>query len=239
MTIPLAKRLRAGIPAKSVGAFSHGWTLFRHAITMSLLTSAFAVAWQLVSPLLHRADVRQQPVLATEFQAQHTAMQSVMEIEQAHLFGQATVTGNIGGPVVSVESLSVEGILYADDANDSVAMLSANGQTLLVRVGTDLPTGGKVTAISPDSVEVTGPDGISDLPLDIRQADTGQRIASLRLDGASQAEAAIAGSEPPQLPVQSPGEPAVHVTLMPTHFQSLGALRGRKTPDHFGAIKPP
>ena len=72
----------------------------------------------------------------------------------AHLFGQVPISTR----VVSTAPLSitVDGIVYASQSDDSQAVLTFNGKTALFHVGQALPDGETVSAIGATDIELTG-----------------------------------------------------------------------------------
>lgn len=73
-------------------------------------------------------------------------------IVAAHLFGQApTLTS---APVVAPSSITVDGIVYSTQADDSEAVLTLNAETDIYKVGASLPDGEKVIAIDPGDVQL-------------------------------------------------------------------------------------
>ncbi|MGE5624586.1 MAG: hypothetical protein ACM3ZT_03460 [Bacillota bacterium] len=142
----------------------------------------------------------------------------------------------------------MEGILYADNDQDSLAMLSVNGQFVAARVGTRLVSGDTVSRILPEEVDLISGGATRPLGLDIKRADTNQRIqsASLDTDGKITEVAPEATSSSPQVSATTvPLAPSVNIVrteqaaVVQPHFKPLGALRGHKASAKFANIKPP
>lgn len=73
-------------------------------------------------------------------------------IVAAHLFGQAATSTSVS--VVAASSITVDGIVYSTQADDSQAVLTLNAKTDIYKVGASLPDGEKVVAIDPSDVQL-------------------------------------------------------------------------------------
>lgn len=75
-------------------------------------------------------------------------------IVAAHLFGQVPVSTRVVNPAAL--SITVDGIVYDSQSDDSQAVLTLNGKTALFQVGQALPDGETVSAIGATDIELTG-----------------------------------------------------------------------------------
>lgn len=73
-------------------------------------------------------------------------------IVAAHLFGQAVA--HTSAPALTAQSISVNGIVYSTQADDSQAVLTVNGKTDLYKVGASLSDGEKLVAIDPGDIQL-------------------------------------------------------------------------------------
>ena len=73
-------------------------------------------------------------------------------IVAAHLFGQAPTLTSVSA--VAASSITVDGIVYSTQAEDSEAVLTLNAKTDIYKVGASLPDGEKVVAIDAGDVQL-------------------------------------------------------------------------------------
>ena len=224
----------------------HGVTAARWAVSSVLLAVAIMLTWQLLSPLVRRAPAAQGDAQSAMAHASPARPRSVLiaDIQDAHLFGDASA-GPATVPVSTVSgSVSVTGIVYSTQEQDSVALLSVAGSAVVSHVGTQLATGQTVTGIHPDRIELRGRDGLVSLLLDIKQADPNQRIspgqfASVSVGGdAADAELGAPGSQP-AIVQNTSAVPSLNVGLVPTHFVSLKSIRGAHAARRFSGVDMP
>ncbi|MGH8413288.1 MAG: type II secretion system protein N [Gammaproteobacteria bacterium] len=163
----------------------------------------------------------------------------------AHLFGVPLTTT---APVASASSIKVNGILYSSLAQDAAAILTFDNQQIIAHQGTQLPDGDSVTTIKADRVILNENGQAVAVMLDIKMADLNAHFTPNQF-------AKSGGTDLSQLssPAQSSGQddyPGIaipeansmtraHPSLMPTHFQSLGSLRGGQAMQHFNKLHPP
>jgi|HubBroStandDraft_5_1064220.scaffolds.fasta_scaffold120324_1 hypothetical protein len=212
----------------------HGITTARWAVSAVLLAVAIMLSCQLLAPLIHRTQGTQtdaQTAMARVSPARPRAV-LIADIQDAHIFGDADASPATAPVVTSDGSVTVTGIIYSTEEQDSVALLSVAGNAVVSHVGTQLATGQTVTGIQSDRVVLRGRDGLTSLLLDIKQADLDQRMSPSQF-------AVVSGTDGnsgiPMMPSAflapstqgAPTAPVAHVTLVPTHYVALKSLRGR------------
>jgi len=219
----------------------HGVAVGRTTLSAIFLACAVLLTWQLTSPLLHRTLVKPQDQTVTT-QGPLTAQPAVLiaRIQERHLFGDSTPAAQ--APVLtSSGSVSVIGIVYSPQAPDSVALLSVAGNSVVSHVGSQLATGQTVTAILPDRVQLSGGTGSVNLLLDIKQADTDQRInPGQYANDAGMRVAETPANEAPDAGLGGTASaPAPRADPTPTHFESLRSLRGGGAAERFRGLGVP
>ena len=223
---------------------AHGLILIRGAVIIALCGCAGLLSWQLLSPLLHHAPVESQRA-ETSFQSSAAVPRAalVARIQERHLFGDSTPAAE--APVLaSSGSVSVIGIVYSSEAQESVALLSVAGNTVVSHVGTQLPTGQTVAGIQADRVQLSGGTGTVNLLLDIPKADPDQRFspgeyATAMGAGGTSVDPAFDGPAPSSPGMGVGALPPAPVGLAPTHFVSLRSLRGPHAAQRFGGMELP
>lgn len=168
-------------------------------------------------------------------------------IVAAHLFGQAPTLTSMS--VVAASSITVDGIVYSTQADDSQVVLTLNTKTDIYKVGASLPDGEKVVAIDPDDVQLVangasrrlaiskygsadseGPAAYAALlhGTGISTPPTNSASAAL-LDGNSETATAPFVPVPSPLPVlnfaATPRAPPVRIPATATPLEQLQALR--------------
>lgn len=120
----------------------------RHGIegTLSVL-----IVLVLVPSLEHHTRTSVPPVVQHSI-ASPTLTDRGNAIVAAHLFGQAATLTSVS--VVAASSITVDGIVYSTQADDSEAVLTLNAKTDIYKVGASLPDGEKVVAIDPGDVQI-------------------------------------------------------------------------------------
>ena len=228
-------------PVSFLGHHSlHRWWI--RAASGLLALSALWLCWQLFATW---RDISKTPegAAATDSIPARQPDQMTAAIAGVHIFGVAPTQESAQFTSAS-STVTVEGILYADDGTNSLAMLLVDSQSVAAHVGTVLVTNETVTRILPEQVELTMGQETRYIQLDIKGADTNQwtRFAALNPDG--QLTDAPAGSsaprnEPPIMPVIMNATPTARATMVQPHFLPIGELRGRKVSERFGKVKPP
>lgn len=214
-------------------------------MSSALLATAAILTWQLLSPLI-RAPVTQadpQPAMA-RVSPDRPRTVLIADIQNAHLFGDASVKPAAMLITTGNGSVSVTGIVYSTDTEDSVALLSIAGTAIVSHVGTQLATGQIVAGILPDRVELRGSDGMTSLLLDIKQADPNQRIspgqfAAVSGTGDSSGVPMVPAALQASVAQNFPAMPTVRVTEVPTHFVPLQSIRGRSAAERFSKSDTP
>lgn len=209
-----------------------------------LVAANVVILWQFLNPLIKPPKPIEAPGVSTQDLSIPIRPAVAVHIEDAHLFGTAPPAAVISPAVVSNGPVTVEGIVYSNQGEDSVALLTVSGDAVICHVGTQLATGQTVTAILPDSVQLAGPGGTTTAMLDIKQADPNQRFRVGLLAAASGAESESDSPLVPSVTQASADEdasatPSTPVSLIPTHYVSLQSLRGHSAITRFQKLNAP
>lgn len=229
----------------------HGETTLRHTVEACLVIALIVSLWSLVRPWLpiksaHAAN--RTPLVASRISpVQREQRSDIDSLIQAHLFGVAAQT-----PVniVADPAFQVSGIAYSSEAGESVAILSLNGNTLVVHKGTVLPGGATLVDIEQDRVTISQDGRGESLMLDLKKAALNARFTPAQFAvggtpaGVPAGETSITPSSP--LSEIAPATAAIPATVtarnprleMP-HFESLRQLRGDREKRRFQKVKPP
>lgn len=230
--------------AAALGYLSRYSGYGRHAVSGTLLIIAICLCWQLSATLKHDAGEETRLDTAPRGQFVRPADQMAAEAANAHLFGLAQNLQNPGNTAPQSMNVTVDGIAYADDSRDSLAMLLVDGQSVAAHIGTVLATNETVTRILPDQVGLTLGQETRYIQLDIESTDLNQRIPFAALNTEVQPTDAPAGSNaqgnrPVIMPIIVNATPTARATMMQPHFLPIGELRGRKASERFSNVKPP
>jgi type II secretory pathway component PulC len=219
-----------------VGEVSQNHAWLRRGLASIFMALAIFLSWKLIQPLVSPVQSIPSPAAAVAGAAPD-AEQLAVEIEAAHIFGAGTADISPQRAASAIKNIVLEGILYAETPDQSFAALQVDGVPVVAQTGSILSDDEKVTQILTDRIELEGPDGIREVMLDIKQASTDQRLASLPLDGSAADPDLVDSSPVPAAPVFVPVRGPVQ--RVPVHFRPLAELRGSKAAPHFGAVKPP
>lgn len=216
----------------------------RHAVSGILLVVALSMCWQLAATLRREMGGMAHLDTATHGQSFRQADQMAAEAANAHLFGLAQNPQNPADSAAESVNVTVDGIAYADDSRDSLAMLLVDGQSVAAHVGTVLATNETVTRILPDQVELTLAQKTRYIQLDIESTDLNQRIPFAALNAGGQsadtpAGIGATGDGPVIMPIVVNATPTARATMVQPHFLPIGELRGRKAAERFSNVKPP
>lgn len=198
------------------------------------------LTWQLLVPFIRHVPVEPQTTASIRSAPIMPRAVLVARIDENHLFGDSTPAAQ-APTLASSGSVSVIGIIYSPQAQDSVALLSVAGNSVVSHVGTQLSTGQTVTGILPDRVQLSGGSGSVNLLLDIKQADTDQRITPGQYAGVSESSDEPGNTAAPDGPPGASTAPAVtpQAGFAPTHYVSLKSLRGGAAMQRFQKMDMP
>jgi hypothetical protein len=225
---------------------AYGITAARWTVSAVLLAVAIMLSCQLLAPLIHRAPIAQAEAQTSTARISPARPRAVLiaDIQDAHIFGDADASPATAPVVTSDGAVTVTGIIYSTEEQDSVALLSVAGNAVVSHVGTQLTTGQTITGIQSDRVLLRGRNGMTSLLLDIKQADLDQRISPGQFavvsgaDGNDGMPMASASFLPPSIQ-NGLAVPVAHVTLVPTHYVGLKSLRGRNAADRVANLDAP
>lgn len=236
-----AKRIWAVNPLRGlVGRLSaSAEKVASHCVSVVLLLAAAVLAWQLVAGAIYPPKIDDSKLAGmVQVRPAPSSRATAAHVQEAHLFGNSSPSAPAMPTSVVNGNVSVIGIAYSDHVQDSVALLSVGGETVVSHVGSQLPTGERVSRILADGIELSGNGGTLSVLLDIKRADPNERITP----GSYAVSSGPSNSDLPTalFPVSgAPVIPAAHVTLAPTHFVSLRSLRGARAAKRFEKLDAP
>lgn len=180
-------------------------------ITLGLCCWLGSMLWQIAPKHLH-APLAADTALPSIPVPMRPVPRSNM-IANTHLFGTAQPSA---APMAqaAADDAQVEGIIFDSTGNDSLAMLSSNGNTQAYTVGQSLPDGAVVKQIEEDAVIIARDGELRRLLLDIKLADTNARFATL--GGYGGPVTSMAGADP--------GDGQVLIDTMPKPPASSGGI---------------
>jgi hypothetical protein len=174
---------------------------------------------------------------STTASASQDAARWAGNIAQHHLFGESAGSAKI--TPAAGDTLSLTGIIYSTDPDDSRAMLQANGETLVVAPGAELADGGKVASIGVDRIEIERDGAMEELVLQVDSADISSdpSFASVDRNSGSDEDPSsdvLADSSNAAVPPSAPMNQIFHAGAVP-----LSAIRGKGASERFKMLLPP
>jgi hypothetical protein len=226
-----------------VGSVKHGLLLLgdrrvwlRRGVELVLAISAGVMALEFISQM-RQSHPALPPYMgsASPATSQGTARWAA-DIAQHHLFGEPA--GSVKIAQTTGGALSLTGIIYSTNPDDSRAMLQADGTTLVVASGTLLPDGGKVASIGVDRIDIERGGTTEELVLKIDAADFSSdpsfasldRNSDLDEDPSGQTLSASSNAATPSAPITQ----VFHASAVP-----LSAIRGKGAKERFKTLLPP
>jgi hypothetical protein len=210
----------------------------RRSVELALAVSAGFIALGLISLIRQNHPAPPSYMESAAPSAYRDVARRAGEIAQHHLFGESAESVKIAQ--TADDTLSLTGIIYSTNPDDSRAMLQAGDTTLVVASGTQLPDGGKVTSIGVDRIDIDRDGTTEELVLKIEAADIGGGAALMALndgDGGGDMSGdpqAQADSARHAVSSSAPMTQIYHAAAVP-----LSAIRGKEAAERFKLLRPP
>lgn len=204
-----------------------------------LITAALAIVTGLLtwSILLHRPVNAVAVQGLAEQQTQTDPETLTQQIVTAHLFGQDAHDTAVTA-AVNPANISIQGLIYSDDKDSALAILTVDGSTAFFRIGDKLADGETLLAIAPSAVEL-GNNGVTRV-VELQQ-DFGNG-AGIGLAG----DTGLIGPRRPSFPGAAGAGAAYAPALRPVSISSnadplaqLQSLRQQLIPQRPAAATPP
>ena len=212
--------------------------LLRRGVELALAVLAAIMALGLISQIRYShpaSPAHVEPAAPSTYQ---DAARWSGNIVQHHLFGESAAA-SAKAAQAAADNLSLTGIIYSTDPNDSRAILQANDTTLVVAPGAELADGGKIASIGVDRIAIERNGITEEIVLQIDSADlsSDSGFASVdrngELDGDPSGQS-LADSSNAATPPSAPMTQVFHASAVP-----LSAIRGKGAQERFKTLLPP
>jgi len=192
----------------------------RHACACLLGTAAAFIVWSIFP---HKSDPHAANVAHMPQPAMHDWNSVALHVSSAHLFGQDARSA-IVAITANPSNIMVQGLVYSDDKDSALAILSVDGNSGFFRIGDVLTDGETLLAIAPTAIQL-GNGGMTRV-IELQQ-DSGGRGDGIMLAGDTGLSSPHRVLFPGEMPAasQAPYAPALRTVSVSSTSDPLSQLQ--------------